>query len=328
MAIQSSAILITGKYQAELGSHTLEEPGEGEVLIRAALTAISPGTEMRCYDLTQPGTEVTPFIPGYCLVGTVEKQGPGASLPVGTRILMGGTKKSSLPTCWGGHTEWAIISDKDAVVIPDGVPFEAAVVAPLAGISYHGTMLSLPQKGEKVAVIGLGPIGMFSAVIHQILGGETIGIDTLPLRRELAASLGIKTYGSIDETLAAVPEGFNIVVDCSGVPVVLKQAVRLVRELPWDGKVYPPTRLMLQGSYADEGAPIPYRDIFFKEARLLIPRDKMRSDTEAVLQLMKEGKLPAEKLLSTVQPPKNAQAVYTAIKDRTEPWMTAAFRWS
>jgi len=241
---------------------------------------------------------------------------------------MGGTKKSNVTTIWGGHTEWAIVSDKDAIVIPDGVSFEAAVMAPLAGISYHGAMLSKPEKGEKVAVVGLGPIGMFSALIHQILGAETVAVDTVALRRSMVEGMGLTAYASIDEALAGVPEGFNIVVDSSGVPAVLKEALRLVRDLPWDGKVYPPTRLLLQGSYGAEGAPIPYRELFAKEVRLLVPRDRMRVDTEAVLQLMKAGKLSAEKLLSTVQSPKNAQAVYTAIKDRTEPWMTAAFRWS
>jgi len=328
MAIESSAILITGKFQAELGRHTLPEPGEGEILIRSHLTAISPGTEMRCYAGTQPGTETVPFIPGYCLTGTVEKRGPGATLPTGTRILIGGTKESSLPRVWGGHTEWAIASEGAVLLIPDGVPFEAAVLAPLVAISYHGAMLSKPEKGEKVAVVGLGPIGMFSALIHQALGAETVGIDTLPMRRELAKSLGISACESIDAALAAVSEGFNIVVDSSGVPAVLKQTIKLVRDLPWDGGNYTPSRLLMQGSYADEGAPFPYRDLFMKEVRVLVPRDHVIADRKAVLQLMKEGKLPAEKLLSTVQPPANAQAVYMALKDRTEPWMTAAFRWS
>jgi threonine dehydrogenase-like Zn-dependent dehydrogenase len=84
---------------------------------------------------------------------------------------------------------------------------------------------------------------------------------------------------------------------------------------------------MLQGSYANEGAPIPYRQFFTKEIRLLVPRNQVKVDRLAVLAMMKEGKLPAEKLLSTLQPPANAQAVYTAIKDKTEPWMTAAFQW-
>jgi 2-desacetyl-2-hydroxyethyl bacteriochlorophyllide A dehydrogenase len=327
-AIQSSAILITAKFQATLGTHTLPEPEKGEVLIRSHLTAISPGTEMRCYAGLESNSDIFPFVPGYCLVGVVERKGPDVSLPVGTRVLAGGTRKSNLRLQWGGHTEWAVASESELLPIPDGVPFAAAVLAPLAAISHHGAVQSKPEKGEKVAVIGLGPIGMFSALIHHGLGVETVGIDTLPLRRELASSLGIPCFASIPEALAACPKGFNIVVDGSGVPAVLPEAIKLITELPWDGGTYPASRLILQGSYAGDGAPIPYRELFMKEIRILVPRNHVKDDRRAVLQMMKEGKLPAEKLLSTIQPPANAQAVYIAIKDRTEPWMTAAFQWS
>lgn len=321
----SAAILFTGKFHAVLGNHTLPEPAKGEVLIRAHLTAISPGTEMRCYAGTEAGSEMVPFIPGYSLVGVVEKAGPETSFRPGARVLCSGTQKSSAHLKWGGHTEWAISSESAVIPIPDKVSFEAAVLAKLAGISHHGVALSKPEKGEKVAVIGLGPIGMFSALIHHALGAQVMGIDTLPLRRQLAESLGITCYASIQEAQTA--GGYSIVVDCSGVPAVLPQAVSLVRELPWDGGDHPAARMVLQGSYASEGAPLPYTPLFMKEVSLLIPRDQTNKDLLSALKMMEAGQLPAEKLLSTLQSPDRAQAVYTAIKDRTEPWMTAAFQW-
>src|SRR3989442_15327777 len=53
-------------------------PGSGEILIRTALSAISPGTERAMYNRL-PNTAVSyPYTPGYSGVGVVLEVGRGA----------------------------------------------------------------------------------------------------------------------------------------------------------------------------------------------------------------------------------------------------------
>src|SRR6266545_1208801 len=56
-------------------------PGPGEILLRTALSAVSPGTERAFYNRL-PNTHVTyPYTPGYSAVGTVLEVGRGVHSP-------------------------------------------------------------------------------------------------------------------------------------------------------------------------------------------------------------------------------------------------------
>jgi NADPH:quinone reductase-like Zn-dependent oxidoreductase len=51
-------------------------PGPGEVLVRTAVSAVSPGTERALYNRL-PNTQVTyPYTPGYSAIGTVLEAAP------------------------------------------------------------------------------------------------------------------------------------------------------------------------------------------------------------------------------------------------------------
>ena len=58
--MQSRAILFTAVQTTSLGTVGIPEPGPGEVLVRTAFSAISPGTERRCLAGLQAGAP--PFL--------------------------------------------------------------------------------------------------------------------------------------------------------------------------------------------------------------------------------------------------------------------------
>src|SRR5579885_2228142 len=81
--MQSRSIVFTGKDEVMLLTELVQEPGPGEVLIKAKKTLISTGTESVCLSrLFAPGSHwdrwVTyPFFPGYSMVGEVVAIGSG-----------------------------------------------------------------------------------------------------------------------------------------------------------------------------------------------------------------------------------------------------------
>lgn len=100
-----------------------------------------------------------PMAPGYSSAGTIVSLGAGMSgFKVGQRVA-----------CAGGgyavHAEYAVVPHNLLAMLPKNVDFESAAFATLGTIGMHGFRLAEPQVGERVAVIGLGLLGLLSAQI-------------------------------------------------------------------------------------------------------------------------------------------------------------------
>jgi 2-desacetyl-2-hydroxyethyl bacteriochlorophyllide A dehydrogenase len=328
--MQARAILFTNVGQVAVAVAEIPPPGLGEVLVEAAYTAISPGTELRCLAGAQPGAAPWPFIPGYALAGTVIERGADVTLPLGTRVYCGGTRESSHARMWGGHVSHAVLPAEAAFLVPDGVDLLDASLARLAAIAYHGARVANTRPGEQVAVVGLGPIGQLAARCHHALGGRVVATDRSEERVALARAAGLEAVvapGRLAEALAPhLPNGADVVVDATGVPAVLPQAIALARTLPWDDEPTPGARYLVQGSYPAEFA-IPYQEAFAKELTFILPRDTQPRDVRAVLDLMRDGRLAVRDLIGAVRPPEEAPATYAELQRQPGGLITAAFRW-
>lgn len=330
-AMETTALTITAPGQVALGTVEVPSPGPGEALVRTLWSGISPGTELRCLAGRQAGAPAFPFIPGYALVGEVLEVGVGVELQPGQRVFSTGTRRASVARCWGGHCGLAVAPAEALVPVPAGVEPRAAAGAKLAAIAYHGVRQSQPQRGERVAVLGLGPIGRLSAHLHVLAGAQVAAFDLVASRRRAAAAAGlavVEPAASLAEAFAAVfPGGVDIVVDATGAPPVLAPAAALLRERPWDDHDHPRGRLLVQGSYGSP-PPLPYDELFLREATLLVPRDNQRPDLVAVLDLAASGALDLGAVMARAGPPSGAAAVYAALARGETDWITAAFDWS
>lgn len=228
--------VFTGCEQAELQDFELGEPGEGQVRVRTAKSMISPGTEGICFSrLFDPGTHYDawvryPFYPGYIMIGTVEKCGSGVtSLSPGDRVVH-----------IEPHASAALVKDSACCKVPDQLPDETAIWSTFAKITAMGARAAAYSLNSKVAVIGAGPIGQFSARWARVAGANVVIIDTVNMRLELAARAGIGTLETTaDKALHTLIEFFggvqpDIVIDSTGIPAVFPQALALPRKF---GKV-------------------------------------------------------------------------------------------
>lgn len=324
------SILISGNRRAELQEISIPEPGISEVLLKADYSCISPGTELRCMNYPD-GDANFPYIPGYSVSGTVEKCGDGTSLVPGDKVFYSGNQSSRFNIQWGGHCQYAVCSADGVIPVPTNVSQKEAAITKLAAIAYHGTRVTNPTKGDKVASVGLGPIGMFSALLFQAKGFEVVGLDLDENRIELLNSLGCKGLCSKDglvETYQQVnPDGADIVCDATGVTQVLPIAINLAKDNPWDDQPLPQAKYIIQGSYPGDFS-IPYQEAFMKELTFFLPRSDQPCDSKAVLELAAEGKLNLGALISDVRSPADCQSAFDDLKNRKPKIMTIAFDWS
>ena len=171
--MKSQAIVFTALSKVELLEIDLPSLEKGEALIETLYSMVSPGTELRC--LAGKEFPSFPFIAGYAAVGRILEAGAECGLPVGQLVFFGGTQKSDLPRGWGGHCRFAVASAASLYPLPPGVKPLEAVTSAMAAISYHGTKVSKPKAEEKVAVVGLGPIGYLSVLGHMLSGAKVVG---------------------------------------------------------------------------------------------------------------------------------------------------------
>jgi 2-desacetyl-2-hydroxyethyl bacteriochlorophyllide A dehydrogenase len=324
-----NAIFFTAPGRAELRPIPNAEPGPGELLIRSEVTLISPGTELRCLAGQQPGSIPFPFIPGYVIVGVVEKAGEGASVAPGTRVLSDGTRQLGIPSQWGGHVSHAIAHGNSVIPVPDSVTSERASAAKLAGIAMRGVKVANLQGGERVAVVGLGTIGTLSARLFHQAGATLAAFDTEPARVQAVASIGIDAHvvaGSLEVAIRSVfGGGADVVVDATGNPAVLPDSMLGAKIKPWGDSAAKGSKLVIQGSYPADFT-LPYQEAFLRELTILLPRDTVRSDKEECMRLIESGDLFVDDLVAQRFDPSKAQEAYDGLIAHR--FLTACFNWS
>ena len=328
--MQAKAILFTDVNQVTLEQVEIPPPAEGEILLEALYTLISPGTELRCRAGKQEGA-VFPFIPGYSFAGRVIGTGAGTTIKEGTLVYCGGTTKSNVNHAWGGHISHAVRSEQDVYPLPEGMDPVWGAAIRLAAIAYRGVRLSQPKAHETVAVIGLGTIGALSARLHALSGARVVAADLSPLRVSLAQNAGIEALvpqGSLAETFANVlPNGADVVVDATGTAAVLPQSLEVAKQKGWEDSPELGARVVIQGSYAGDFS-VPYMKAFSKELSFYMPRDTQPRDLRTVLELMRRGKLSLDGIISDVRAPEAAPETYAELAEPNASLITVGFKWS
>ena len=104
---------------------------------------------------------------------------------------------------------------------------------PLACV-VHGFQETAPRSGDTVAVIGLGPIGLYWIALLKHTGCRVVGIGRRATRIAAARALGAETIeadanGAWVEQARALCD-FDAVIEATGQPSVWEQAITLVRK--------------------------------------------------------------------------------------------------
>ena len=121
---------------------------------------------------------------GYSSAGIIAGLGAGVQdLRIGQRVACAGGN-------YAVHAEYEIVPCQLLTPLPDQVDFESAAFTTLGAIAMHGFRLAETSLGERVAIIGLGLLGMLCVEIAIAAGCPVLGIDLDPRRVELAQKLG------------------------------------------------------------------------------------------------------------------------------------------
>ncbi|MFO1402502.1 MAG: zinc-binding alcohol dehydrogenase [Steroidobacteraceae bacterium] len=321
--MKSIAVVWPAVNQVELHDIVVPEPGHGELLLEAAFTQISPGTERNWLTGRNPLSVVGfsfPFRPGYAFAGRVKAVGLGV-----TRFKPG-DPVATAGSPFGSHAAHVIAREADVAPVPDGVALDSAVFSTLAGVAQHGVHLARPELGEPVAVVGLGPIGLLAVGMLRLAGGAPVlAIDPVASRRERALAFGADMAidpgdeRGLAEALARMSGGGPAaVIELTAQRDPLQLALRIAR--PWG-------RVVQLSSVAGESSLDLMHGLHVKAVQLIGGFVGMRpraesspgrwteaDDREAFLRLLQYRRLDVQPLVTHRFDARRAPEAYEGIK--------------
>ena len=302
----------------ELSYETVADPapGPGEVLVRVHACSIC-GSDVHAFHGKHPRLTF-PRILGHEFSGEIVALGKGIkNYRVGQRVccdidfpcsVCGPCRDGRSNICEklrtmgfdrdGAYAEYAPVPDFNLYPLPDSVSYDQASAVQVLGISYHAIAHRVkPQAGEKIAVIGAGPIGLGAALVAQLMGADVTVTEILGYRLAMAQKLGIGSVinakeGNLRERALELTagHGFDKVVECVGglQERTVTDAVSMVKR---GGQI------TVVGTFPENKATIPIAYIKDREIDLNFSRGNFQAFAPC-LELIGSGKINPDLYIS------------------------------
>jgi len=236
---------LTAPRTATCLSEPVPQPGAGEVLVRIAHTAISPGSNVHLWrsgSYAAAATEMREELL-YMGAGVVSGIGSGvSSVAAGDRVVVA-----------TGHQAYVVAKESGVHRVPADLPLREAAISYLCSWSVSALHLGRYRAAETVVVVGQGLVGASSALVADVMGARVLGLDVAEPRVAFARGLGVGaveqpgTEGA-DERIAAflAPSGPDLILETTGSWHGLRQAITLARDY---------TRIAVMGIYRQPPPP-------------------------------------------------------------------------
>ncbi len=253
------AMVLTGLHEMELQDRPdprIEQPGE--VLLKLETIGVC-GSDIHYYKTGRIGDQIVefPFIVGHECAATIVDVGSGVTaFEAGDRVAVDPAvschdcdqcRMGRLHTCRnlkfmgcpgqmdGCLSEFYVMPAASCFKLPENMDFEtAALVEPLT-IGYYAVDLSGVEAGQKVGILGLGPIGLSVLVALRARGVTDIYVtEPLQYRLEIALANGATAGWDPHATEAAAeieraePRLLDIVYDCCGMQEAIDDATGML----------------------------------------------------------------------------------------------------
>jgi len=126
--------------------------------------------------------------------------------------------------------------------LPDNLPFEKAGLTEPCCVAYNAVAVNSSVKpGDRVVVLGPGPIGLLCAAIARLQGAEVavVGLERDRIRLSVGEQFGCISIVDGLEAWARQGDGLGVdgVIDAAGISATLKTAIDIVRPNGWVTKV-------------------------------------------------------------------------------------------
>ena len=279
--------------------------GAAEVLLRVKRVGVC-GTDLHIFTGDQPYLDY-PRVMGHELSGVVAESPPGSVLAAGDPVFVmpylscgrciacrfGKTNCCVNIQVLGVHRDGAFT---ELLAVPqafvhkaEGVSLDQAAMVEFLAIGAHAARRGGVGPGQRVLVVGTGPIGMAALIFSRLRGATVTALDTRAERigfcvQALGAHAGVLVGPDDERDLAALTDGefFDVVFDATGNTRAMERSFRFIAH---GGKYVLVSIVRDTISFSDP-------EFHKREATLLGSRNATMEDFETVLTSMRAGLIP------------------------------------
>ncbi|MEC8557876.1 MAG: zinc-binding dehydrogenase [Planctomycetota bacterium] len=300
-------------HSVELREIPIPEIGDGDVLLEVAAVGVC-GSDLHQWSAEHSWPVNYPVTLGHEFAGTIARVGSGVTgFEEGDRVCsetaavidssnpmsrigrynLDPTRKGFGYGVDGAMTEKVRVPARCLHRVPDQLPLENAALAEPCCVAFSAVATNVSiMPGDRVIVLGPGPIGLLSATIARLRGAEVVlvGLERDKDRLALAAEFDCRAM-TPDEAAEWSKErdglGVEGVVDAAGVSATLQSAMDLVRPAGWISKV----------GWGKDPVGFSLDPMVQKNVTLQGSFSHTWATWERVLSLLASGALPAEKIV-------------------------------
>ena len=281
------------------------ERAAGDVLLRVKRVGVC-GTDLHIFTGHQPYLAY-PRVMGHELSGLVEEADADSGLAPGDAIYVmpylscgrciacrqGKTNCCVRIEVLGVHRDGALCEylcvPRRFVHKAEGITLDQAAMLEFLAIGAHAVRRGQVSAGQRVLVVGAGPIGLAAMIFAQLRGAQVTAIDGRSDRldfalRQIGVAAAVKLGDGDEAELARLTDGefFDVVFDATGNAQAMERGFRFIAH----GGRYVLVSIV-QGE-------IRFSDPEFhkREATLLGSRNATPEDFETVMAAMRAGQVP------------------------------------
>ncbi len=297
--MKSQAVVFNQPRQLSVQSLDLAELAEGQIQVEVEYSGISTGTERLLWDGSMPAFPGMgyPLVPGYESVGRVVKTSDSSTLNLGQRVFVPGSNcLQGVRSLFGGTASQLVVNQDRVVPVEDRLGANAVLLA-LAATAYHAV-----SGGGKRQIINPPDLIVGHGVMGRLLARMTVASGApAPTVWETQAGrmAGGEGYRVVHPD-ADPRKDYKAIYDVSGDSHLLDQ---LIQRLAPGGEV------VLAGFYKND-LHFAFAPAFMREAQIRTAAEWKRADLLAVNELVHNGRLSLEGLVTHSQSPAKALAAY------------------
>lgn len=254
--MKSLSAVVEREGVVRLTSCDCPDPGPGQLLLKAAFSTLSPGTERA---LMAGNILPLPQRIGYSMAAHVVAVGDGVSgFGVGDAVV-----------ATAGHDQYQLVDQHGVTPVPADVDLEHAAFFNIAHTAMYAIRRSQLTLGEPALVMGQGLVGALTAQLARLAGAAPLIVVETNLRRlEIAranwADIAVNPLEQPGRLESEIDDlglgGVPVVFEATGMRAPLDQAVAVVSERG---------RVMMMSTTRDAAAPDLTEALMMKGATLI-----------------------------------------------------------
>lgn len=207
----------------------------------------------------------------------------------------------------GGYAEYIAIPARNAVLLPDEIPFEqGATLMCASATAFHALLKSRIKPGDTVAIFGVGGLGQSAVQLARAFGATAVyAVDINDDKLNLAAQYGaFAINGRETDVVEEIRKftggkGVDVSIEMIGLPQTQKQALQCVG---------PMGRVVLVGLSDKDLAVHTYSEILGNEVELIGSNDHRLQELPTLIKFAALKKLDISHIVTKVIP-LDAQAI-------------------